>query len=394
MLCFRSRKVSSKSKSPKDGNQWTLDAEHQISTFVSKNLAATAKEGLAKAMKRVEKAGRRLISLASKSSGGLDAERNRGSRHPKALRSKGSLVSRAVKASSSIWKMFSGATGAAKNIWSKAKLWDTGDEKNMKQDRSAIDIQHPSTNFATPEGRSNLGGVDLRLEEQYSWSSNLNLPKKNSEQDENFSHQEISGPVNEEFVYFVPNPEAPQFVTEAPQFVTEAPQFVKTDFLPSPPDQTGQTQIEEAKILHIGDSTDQSSIDVSYGVKTVVMPVLAYDQIEADVAGRHIDKQNLSPHTSNHLGPEKSQDRNRDASDLTIREPEWVGWGEDEGLQPPSEFSQTRTWTGERRVELPTEEMIISMEEQREALDQESRERRIQELALQLLHNRAILSEG
>merc|ERR1711990_959917 len=190
------------------------------------------------------------------------------------------------------------------------------------------------------------------------------------------------------------NPEAPQFVTEAPQFVTEAPQFVKTDFLPSPPDQTGQTQIEEAKILHIGDSTDQSSIDVSYGVKTVVMPVLAYDQIEADVAGRHIDEQNVSPHTSNHLGPEKSQDRNRDASDLTIREPEWVGWGEDEGLQPPSEFSQTRTWTGERRVELPTEEMIISMEEQREALEQESRERRIQELALQLLHNRAILSEG
>lgn len=45
-------------------------------------------------------------------------------------------------------------------------------------------------------------------------------------------------------------------------------------------------------------------------------------------------------------------------------------------------------------MELPTEEMIISMEEQREALDQESREQRIQELALQLLHNRAILSEG
>ena len=294
--------------------------------------------------------------------------------------------------------MFSGATGVAKNIWSKATQWKTGEEK----EGIAKNTLYP-TDLET-EGRSNHGSVDVRPEEFHSWPTSSDLSKENLEQEEqqNDLTQGILAQVEQEFVYFVPNPEAPR--------------FVKTDFSPSPPDQTSQSQVEEAHPLQIDDASDQPSIDVSYGRKTDFVTPQAYDHINTaspNVHGSDLDSQNLFLPANNYLEPaaaERSRDFDREAensqlftsfsSDLTISEPEWVGWGE-EGLLPPSELSETRTWTGERRVEngrweLPNAEMVahqlVAVEEQED--DQEEKERRIQELALQLLHDEAILAEG
>ena len=283
-----------------------------------------------------------------------------------------------MEASSSIWKMFSGATGAAKNIWSKATKWKTGNEL-------VKDGKNPADFFKT-EGRSNHGSLDVGLEEYHSWPTSSYLAKENSEQG---THQIDYTPVEQELVYFVPNPEAPQ--------------FVKTDFLPSPPD---QSQIEKKNPINIGETSDQPAIDVFYGEKTDFVPAQTYDYTDAaspDAPGREFDSQNWLIPASNFLGTEgitgeaeNSQLFTSLASDLTIREPEWTDWGEEE-LLPPSELSQTRTWTGERRSELPAmaemvAEELVAMEEQEE--EQEVKERRIQELALHLLHDEAILAEG
>jgi len=397
----RSRNLRATPKIPTKSNQWTLDADNQISSFVTKHLAASAKEGLAKARKGLAKARKSLISLGSKATHELDAENQRtrhGFQRSEAARSKAGLVSRAMEASSSIWKMFSGATGVAKNIWSKATQWKTGEEK----EGIAKNTLYP-TDLET-EGRSNHGSVDVRPEEFHSRPTSSDLSKENLEQEEqqNDLTQGILAQVEQEFVYFVPNPEAPR--------------FVKTDFSPSPPDQTSQSQVEEAHPLQIDDASDQPSIDVSYGRKTDFVTPQAYDHINTaspNVHGSDLDSQNLFLPANNYLEPaaaERSRDFDREAensqlftsfsSDLTISEPEWVGWGE-EGLLPPSELSETRTWTGERRVEngrweLPNAEMVahqlVAVEEQED--DQEEKERRIQELALQLLHDEAILAEG
>lgn len=216
----RSRNLRATPKIPAKSNQWTLDADNQISSFVTKHLAASAKEGLAKARKGLAKARKSLISLSSKATHGLDAENQRthhGFQRSEVARSKASLVSRAMEASSSIWKMFSGATGVAKNIWSKATQWKTGEEN----EGIAKNILSP-TDLET-EGRSNHGSVDVRPEEFHSWPTSSDLSKENSEQEEqqNYLTEGILAPVGQEFVYFVPNPEAPR--------------FVKTDFSPSPP---------------------------------------------------------------------------------------------------------------------------------------------------------------
>ena len=394
-VCFRSRNLPAKSNRPTDSNQWISDAENQISSFVTENLTTSAKKGLAKARTEFAKARKSITSLASKATDGLNAKNPRAQQASKAARSKAGLVSRALKASSSIWKMFSGATGAAKNIWSKATQWKAGIENRLEKDGNAKNIQD-LTNLET-EGRSNHGS----LEEYQSWPISSDLPKEeNSEQiDVTLG---TSAPVVQEFVYFVPNPEAPQ--------------FVKTDFLPSPPDQTGQSQIEEENLMHTGDTWDEPAIDVFYGEKTDFVTAQAYDHVDTaspNVPGKEFDSQNFFFPASNYLAPgvEKNGDIDREAensqlftsfsSDLTIREPEWAGWGE-EVLLPPSQLSQTRTWTGERREEdgrweLPTAEMVgqdlVAMEEEQEE-DQEVKEKRIQELALQLLHDEAILAEG
>ena len=286
--------------------------------------------------------------------------------------------------------MFSGATGAAKNIWSKATKWKTGD----KLENDAKNIQDPM-DFLGTEGRSNRGSHDVGLEEYHSWPTSSYLPEESSKQGRHqidFSRG-IYAPVEQELVYFVPNPEAPQ--------------FVKADFIPSPPD---QSEIKETNPMHIDDTSDQTAINVFYGEKTDFVTAQAYDLTDTAspiVPGREFDSQNWLISASNHLG---SGDINREAensqlftsfsSDLTIREPEWAAWGE-ENLLPPSELSQTRTWTGERRVEdgrgePPAAETIaqelVAMEEQEDS--EEGKERRIQELALQLLHDEAISAEG
>ena len=257
LLSFRSRNL----QSPADSNQWTSDADNHISSFVTKHLAASAKDGLAKARKGLAKARQSLMSLGSKATHGFDAE-NHGYQHSEAPRSKAGLVSRAMEVSSSIWKMFSGATGVAKNIWSKATQWKTGNEK----EGNAKNILYP-TDLET-ESRSNHGSVDVRLEEYHSWPTSSDLSKENSEQEEyqNYLTQGISAPVEQEFVYFVSNPEAPR--------------FVNTDFSPSPPDQSGHSQVEEANPLNVDDVVDQPSIDVSYGEKTdFVTASEAYEEV-------------------------------------------------------------------------------------------------------------------
>jgi hypothetical protein len=388
----RSRNLPSKSNRPTDSNQWTSDADHQISPFLTENLAASAKKGLAKARKELAKARQSIVSLASKATDGSDAENqrtHRGYKHSKAPRS--GLVSRAVEASSSIWKMFSGATGAATNIWSKATKWKTGEK--LEKDGNAKNIPDP-TDFLETEGRSNHGSLDVRLEEYHSWPTRSYVAKENSEQGRHqidFT-QGISAPVEQELVYFVPNPEAPQ--------------FVETDFLPSPPDQTDQSQIEEKNLIHIDDTSVQPAIDVFYGEKTDFVTAQTFDHTDPaspNFPGSEFDSQNWLIPASNYLGSgeaENSQLFTSFSSDLTIREPAWDGWGE-EDLLPPSELSSTRTWMGERRVgdgrwELPAAEMVaeelVAMEEQEN--DQEVKEKRIQQLALQLLHDEAMLAEG
>lgn len=394
-MLFRSRNLPAKSNSPTaDSNQWTSDADHQISSFLPENLAASAKKGLAKARKELAKARKSIVSLASKATDGLDAESqrtHRGYKPSKAPRSKAGLVSRAMDASSSIWKMFSGATGAAKNIWSKATKWKTVDK--LENDGSAKNIQDP-TSFLETEARSNHGSHDVRLEEYQHWPTSSYLPGENSEQGNGQIDvtQGIYAPVEQELVYFVPNPEAPQ--------------FVKADFSPSPPDQTDQIKMEKKNPTNIDDTSDQTAINVFYGEKTDFVTGQAYDHTDT-VSGREFDSQNWSIPATNYLGTgdvtkeaENSQLFTSFSSDLTISEPEWAGWGE-EHLLPPSELSSTRTWTGERRVEdgrweLPAAEMVaeelVAMEEQED--DQEVKERRIQELALQLLQDEAISAEG
>ena len=76
-------------------------------------------------------------------------------------------MSRAMKASSSIWKMLSGATGAAKSFWSKATKWTTDDEGEVKREQSGnpVNIQY-LTDFQI-ERRSNHDSNDITEYSEY-----------------------------------------------------------------------------------------------------------------------------------------------------------------------------------------------------------------------------------
>ena len=280
-------------------------------------------------------------------------------------------MSRAMKASSSIWKMLSGATGAAKSFWSKATKWTTDDEGEVKREQTGNpeNIQY-LTDYQI-EGRSNHDSNDIT--EYHSWAASSD---ESPDEEQTNSAQDLSTPdvsfEGQEFVYFVPNPEAPQ--------------FVKTDFLPSPPDPSivGETGSQ----FHV---EGQPSINVAYGD---FVPIQGNNQVAEET----------------HLGEvaDVIKDTNGDAGNsqiitsfpsepdsLTIREPKWLGWGE-EDLLPPSELSLTKTWTGERRAgELPLEELVahqlVALEDvEEEEAGRDLKEMRIQQLALQLLQDQAV----
>ena len=174
----------------------------------------------------------------------------------------------------------------------------------------------------------------------------------------------------QEFVYFVPNPEAPQ--------------FVRTDFLPSPPDPSivGETGNQ----VHV---EDQPSINVAYGD---FVPIQGNNQVAEEThLGEVADG---IKDTSGDAGSSQIITSFPSEPDsLTIREPKWLGWRE-EDLLPPSELSLTKTWTGERRAgELPVEELVahqlVALEQEEEA-GRDLKEMRIQQLALQLLQDQAV----
>ena len=82
------------------------------------------------------------------------------------------MVSRAMKASSSIWKMLSGATGAAKSFWSKATKWTTNGEGEVKREQNGNpeNIQY-LTDYQI-EGRSNHDSNDISEYSEYpSWAA-------------------------------------------------------------------------------------------------------------------------------------------------------------------------------------------------------------------------------
>ena len=279
------------------------------------------------------------------------------------------MVSRAMKASSSIWKMLSGATGAAKSFWSKATKWTTDDEGEVKREQTGNpeNIQY-LTDYQI-EGRSNHDSNDITEYSEYpSWAASSD---ENPEEEHTNSAQKLSTPdvsfEGQEFVYFVPNPEAPQ--------------FVRTDFLPSPPDPSmvGETGSQ----VHI---EDQPSINVAYGD---FVPIQGDNQVAEEI----------------HVGEvaDVVKDTNGDAGNsqiitsfpsepdsLTIREPKWLGWGE-EDLLPPSELSQTKTWTGERRAGEMVAHQLVALEDvEEEEAGRDLKEMRIQRLALQLLQDQAV----
>merc|ERR1712223_2342460 len=188
-----------------ESNLWNLDSENEISSYVSKQLTASAKKGLAKAKNELTRASQNLISLATTASDVLDGEKHR-TKHRRP-RSKGGMVSRAMKASSSIWKMLSGATGAAKSFWSKATKWTTDDEGEVKRDQTGNpeNIQY-LTDYQI-EGRSNHDSNDITEYSEYpSWAAS---PDESPEEEPTNSAQKFSTPdvsfEGQEFVYFVPN---------------------------------------------------------------------------------------------------------------------------------------------------------------------------------------------
>ena len=279
------------------------------------------------------------------------------------------MVSRAMKASSSIWKMLSGATGAAKSFWSKATKWTTDEEEELKREQNGTPENFQYLTDYQIEGRSNHDSNDITEYSEYpSWAAS---PDESPEDEHTNSAQELSTPdvsfEDQEFVYFVPNPEAPQ--------------FVRTDFLPSPSDPSivGETGSQ----VHV---EDQPSINMAYGD---FVPIQGNNQVAEET----------------HLGEvaDVIKDTNGDAGNsqiitsfssepdsLTIREPKWLGWGE-EDLLPPSELSQSKTWTGERRAgELVAHQLVALEEEEEEEADRDLKEMRIQQLALQLLQDQAV----
>ena len=167
----------------------------------------------------------------------------------------------------------------------------------------------------------------------------------------------------QEFVYFVPNP---------------TPQFVRTDFLLSPPDPSivGETGSQ----VHV---EDQPSINVAYGD---FVPIQGNNQVAEEThLGEVADG---IKDTSGDAGSSQIITSFPSEPDsLTIREPKWLGWGE-EVLLPPSELSQSKTWTGERRAGELVAHQLVALEE--EEAGQDLKEMRIQQLALQLLQDQAV----
>ena len=216
-----------------------------------------------------------------------------------------------MKASSSIWKMLSGATGAAKSFWSKATKWTTDDEGEVKKEQTGNpgNIQY-LTDYQI-EGRSNHDSNDITEYSEYpSWAASSD---ESPEEEHTNSAQKLSTPdvsfEEQEFVYFVPNP-------------------TPTDFLLSPPDPSivGETGSQ----VHI---EDQPSINVAYGD---FVPIQGNNQVAEEThLGEVADG---IKDTSGDAGSSQIITSFPSEPDsLTIREPKWLGWGE-EDLLPPSEL--------------------------------------------------------
>ena len=90
-LFFRTKNLPSTKANAAESNLWNLDSENEISSYVSKQLTASAKKGIAKAKNELTRASQNLISLATTASDVLDGEKHR-TKHRRP-RSKGGMVS-------------------------------------------------------------------------------------------------------------------------------------------------------------------------------------------------------------------------------------------------------------------------------------------------------------
>ena len=90
-LSFRTKNLPSTKANAAESNLWNLDSENEISSYVSKQLTASAKKGIAKAKNELTRASQNLISLATTASDVLDGEKQR-TKHRRP-RSKGGMVS-------------------------------------------------------------------------------------------------------------------------------------------------------------------------------------------------------------------------------------------------------------------------------------------------------------
>ena len=90
-IFFRTKNLPSTKAKAAESNLWKLDSENEISSYVSKQLTASAKKGIAKAKSELTRASQNLISLATTASDVLDGEKHR-TKHRRP-RSKGGMGS-------------------------------------------------------------------------------------------------------------------------------------------------------------------------------------------------------------------------------------------------------------------------------------------------------------
>ena len=90
-IFFRTKNLPSTKAKAAESNLWNLDSENEISSYVSKQLTASAKKGIVKAKNELTRASQNLISLATTASDVLDGEKHR-TKHRRP-RSKGGMVS-------------------------------------------------------------------------------------------------------------------------------------------------------------------------------------------------------------------------------------------------------------------------------------------------------------